>query len=545
MTERGGAQGKGSTSKWTLAVGAALLVVVGLVMVLLEPWAKEPAAAASGGFARAWGKDVDAVAPGNGFEICTIAANCKIGAATNALGGEFDDPISVAADSAGNVYVADGGNRRVEKFDSAGNFQRTWGKNVIQEGAPGDTAADEFEVCTAADDCRVGDDGGFGGEFRSAAGIAVDGADNIYVSDLVPPMTGGTARVQKFDSSGNFQRLWGRDVVQEDQSGDVDPDGFEICTNPDFCQTGDEGTLGGEMNDPAAVGADAGGNVYVADEQNSRIQRFSSSGAFLAAWGGDVIQEGRPGDTPTDRFEVCTTAADCKIGVTGGQGGELNVPDGVAADDSGNVYVADTLATRIQKFDSSGAWKRAWGMDVVQGGVAGFEICTVAANCKPGTHGGLGGELVFPHAVAVDAGIVYVSDSDNNRIQRFDSSGNFQRAWGRDVIQGGATGFEVCTVPLACKAGAVGAHGGEMNAPNGLWSHDSHLYLADEGNLRVQAFGDLPAPPGGGTVPVTPSATPTAAPPTGQRAAALKKCKRKKTAKKRKKCKKKAMQLPL
>ena len=70
---------------------------------------------------------------------------------------------------------------------------------------------------------------------------------------------------------------------------------------------------------------DSSGNVYVADTDNNRIQKFSSSGVFLAKWGS-----------------------------SGSGDGQFNNPWGIAVDSSGNVYVADTGNNRIQKFSSSG-----------------------------------------------------------------------------------------------------------------------------------------------------------------------------------------------
>src|SRR5215216_523160 len=104
------------------------------------------------------------------------------------------------------------------------------------------------------------------------------------------------------------------------------------------------------------------------------------------------------------------------------------------------------------------------------GGDTGFEICTVAASCQPGTLeglGGLGGELTFPVAVAVDpGGNVYVAEGD--RMQKFDSSGNWERAWGKNVVAGRGTGFEVCTVAASCQRGAIGVLGGELAGPSGV-----------------------------------------------------------------------------
>jgi DNA-binding beta-propeller fold protein YncE len=76
-------------------------------------------------------------------------------------------------DSSGNVYVSDYSNKRIQKFDSSGNFLLKWGS----EGA--------------------GD-----GQFTLPLGVAVDSSDNVYVTDGSAAGVGN--RVQKFDSSGNF-----------------------------------------------------------------------------------------------------------------------------------------------------------------------------------------------------------------------------------------------------------------------------------------------------------------------------------------------------
>jgi hypothetical protein len=82
--------------------------------------------------------------------------------------------------------------------------------------------------------------------------------------------------------------------------------------------------------------------------------------------------------------------------------------------------VAENASNRIQKFDSSGNWRRTWGKDVDTAPGTGFEICIVASNCQSGTAGGLGGEFDEPVGVGTDAaGAVYVGDDDNNRVQRF------------------------------------------------------------------------------------------------------------------------------
>jgi hypothetical protein len=382
----------------------------------------------SGNFLRAWGTDVVSTGPDDtlagDFEIC-VAANgdtCKEAAASTGLGGDLRAPGGLATDPAGNVYVANSDNNRIEKYDSAGNFLRTWGEDVIDPASPGNTGVGP-EICVAGvDTCKRGLESGEGGAVDYPQGVATDGAGNVYEA------SDGTQRVDKFDSSGTFQRAWGKDVDAPGSADDTGT-GFEICspTDGDTCQPGDSGGLIGELDVPRGIGADAAGNTYVAEQNNNRIQKFDSSGTPLRAWGKDVIDPASVGNTGTG-FEVCVAGVNtCQAGTSGGLGGEMNEAFSAATDQAGNVYVTDRFNSRIQRFSSSGNFQRAWGEDVASSGPGntgtGFEICVAGSDtCKIGTHvaPAQGGELNLPPGLATDAaGDLYVADAENNRIQKF------------------------------------------------------------------------------------------------------------------------------
>jgi uncharacterized protein (DUF2147 family) len=463
------------SSTWSMAAA------VGLAALATAAVFAAPAHPASGTWERAWGKDAVA-GGGTGFEVCTVAASCKQ-AGAGVRGGEFAAPQGIATDAAGNVYVADMSNNRIQEFDSSGNWERAWGKDVVAGGGTG------FEVCTVAANCKQGAIGGLGGELNSPSDVATDPAGNVYVADAE------NERIQKFDSSGNWERAWGKDVDSGVGTG------FEVCTLAASCKQGTTGGLGGEFSGLGAFGgmaADPAGNVYVTD-QNERVQKFDSSGNWERAWGKDVDSGGGTG------FEVCTVAASCKQGTTGGLGGELSKPTDVATDPAGNVYVVD-INSRVQKFDLSGNWERAWGKDVVAGGGTGFEVCTVAASCKQGTSGGLAGEFSGPYGVAADSvGNVYVVDMGNERIQAFDSAGNWERAWGKDVLTGGGFGFEICTTAASCKAGIAGGLGGELsrNFFNAAADAAGNIYVSDSGNQRIQKYAEVVSGPVCSGLPAT------------------------------------------
>jgi DNA-binding beta-propeller fold protein YncE len=524
MGQRGFAVPIWGRARLTSVRGRAVFValVLGLFALVGLAAATAGARASSGTWERSWGKDVLSTG-GSGFgEICTVAAQCKGGILppTTAQGGEFNTPEGVAVDSAGNLYVADTFNDRVQKFDAAGNFLQAWGKDVISGGV---TTA---EICSVAASCKAGVAGGLGGEFSDPTGIAIDSQGYIYVSEA------GNFRIQKFDSNGNFQLAWGKGVNPSV------PAGYGICVAAASCVAGALGTLAGEFNLPLKMATDAAGHLYVAENTNRRVQRFDLAGNFQRAWGKDVISSGshNNGTGP----EICVAVVDtCKQGEAGVApvlGGELGFAVGLGTDAAGNVYVTDTENNRMQKFDGDGNFLRAWGKDVLTTGGAGFEICTAAASCKAGATGGLGGEFDSPAGAATDAGgHVYITDRNNSRVQRFDQAGNFELAWGKNVITGGAGGFEICAVAANCKTGNGGGLGGELSFPEGVATDAAgDLYVSEGGNERISRFADavIPPPP----VISTPG-------PTGQRAAALKKCK-KKHGSKRKKCRKKAKRLP-
>ena len=103
--------------------------------------------------------------------------------------GRFNNPQGVATDLAGNVYVADTINNRIQKFTSTGGFLRKWGANG------GD-----------------GSSGTANGQFDRTEDVATDAAGNFYVSDANTGDNGGypgNRRVQKFNAAGNFVTKWG------------------------------------------------------------------------------------------------------------------------------------------------------------------------------------------------------------------------------------------------------------------------------------------------------------------------------------------------
>ncbi|MEW6557506.1 MAG: 6-bladed beta-propeller [Elusimicrobiota bacterium] len=163
--------------------------------------------------------------------------------------GQFTNPIGIALDSSGSVYVADTGNHRIQKFSSNGTFILKWGNQGTSDGS--------FNLA-------------FGG-------IAIDAFDNIYVTDT------WNDRIQKFTSNGIFILKWERGhprYIAVDLTGNVLTTGGnnkieKYTSNGKFIA--EFGTAGGENGQflcISGIAIDSYGNVYIADTDNHRIQKF-------------------------------------------------------------------------------------------------------------------------------------------------------------------------------------------------------------------------------------------------------------------------------
>jgi DNA-binding beta-propeller fold protein YncE len=215
-------------------------------------------------------------------------------AGSGSAAGQLKGPTGVAIDYAtGDVYVADSDNNRVEQFDEAGTFIRTWGDHV--------NATTGGDVCplNPGDQCQAGLSAGGAGQFANPTAIAVDNSSGP-ASGAVYVLDSGNNRIQRFSATGQFVLTWGKNV-------DVDTGGG-LCTaaSNDTCRSGAVSGAPGEPNasppvppQPSQAGEFAGwstqsyrggiavdgsGHVYVGDPKavpSPRVQEFDSMGAFL------------------------------------------------------------------------------------------------------------------------------------------------------------------------------------------------------------------------------------------------------------------------
>jgi len=296
----------------------------------------------------------------------------------------FGYPYGIAVDLSGNVYVTDILNYRIQKI----------------------TPAEEVKTLAGGDTPGFADRTGTAARFGYPYGIAAGLSGNVYVADT------SNHRIRKITPAGEVSTFAGGDT-------------------PGFA---DRTGTAARFYSPFGIAADLSGNIYVADRNNHRIRKITSSGDVSTLAGGDTS-----GFSDGLRSEA-----------------RFGYPYGIAVDLSGNVYVADTFNQRIRKITSSG------------------DVSTIAGGDTPGFSDGLRREARFknPSGIAVDSsGNVYVADTSNHRIRKITSSGDVS------TIAGGDTpGF----------SDGLGSKARFKNPAGIAVDLSGNIYVTDGGNKRIR-----------------------------------------------------------
>jgi hypothetical protein len=448
---------------------------------------------ADGNFVSAWGQDVvkagAAEDTGTGFELCAVAANCKAGSVA-ASGGAMGDPRGVAVDQqSGNVYVADKLNNRIDEFSATGTFIRAFGKDVVQTGQPGDnpsaSAKQTLTVSAGGGKYTLEFEGQKTGELSFAAtsteiqsallALPRVGAGNVEVTGAASPFTiafkGAHANNPEPDIaviSGPGEPLTGGTATIATTT--PGSNGFEICAAAQAagCKAGGEGATAGAFNSVGAeatslaiapAGAPNAGDVLVADAASLRVQEFTSSGAFVRAFGWGVAAAG-PGNTAALQQNQSVTVKATAGTFTLAFNGQPTAPLQFNA----TVAEVQTALNGLSTIGGSGGTATVWGGPGNSSGSAPYFI----------TLGGtLGGASTDPLLIADASGLTVGT---------------------KTATVAAVPGFQVCSAAAfdACKSGVGGAGIGQFGAarrgPSTLAEDSSGtLYTVESlANFRVQ-----------------------------------------------------------
>jgi DNA-binding beta-propeller fold protein YncE len=290
--------------------------------------------------------------------------------------GEFDFPIGIAINRADEIFVTDFKNERVQKFSSEGKFLAALPVSPFPGGIALDQAGDlyiahfgipperydgkrkrdKIAVFSAAGKA-LREWGKFGdgeGEFNLPGGIAISRGGRVYVADQ------NNRRVQVFDTQGKFLTKWGRKGFK--------PGEFGGAPHPNAFFAG-----------PTFLACDTQGNVFTTEAPVCRVQKFTSAGTPLLAWGDMGVGPGKFGDY----FTAFTQR-------------NMRGPTGICFDAQGRLWI-NSIGGRIQLFTESGKYLTGFGEE----------------GTKPS-------QFYAPHGLAIDShGYLYVVDAFNHRIQKF------------------------------------------------------------------------------------------------------------------------------
>jgi sugar lactone lactonase YvrE len=307
---------------------------------------------------------------------------------------QFSGPLSLAADSAGNLYIADSAAYRVRRIGTDGIIQTVAGTGTW----------------------------GFSGDGESAKAAQIERPFAVAVNEAGELFIGTGNRVRKVAANGTITTVAG--VGAEGFGGDGGP------------------ATAANLNEPAALVFDVAGNLFVADSLNHRIRKVTPAGVIstvagsgLAASGGDgpdalnahlhvpyglaIDHAGNVYISEGDSVRALSTAGVIRVAAgrvhCEGDGGPavsalFSHPLSLALEGSGSLYVTDSYNHRIRKIDAGG------NITTVAGdGIDGF-----GGDGKPGTEA----SLSSPVAIVLDpSGNLYIADYGSNRVRKLSAAG--------------------------------------------------------------------------------------------------------------------------
>jgi uncharacterized protein (TIGR03437 family) len=375
-----------------------------------------------------------------------------------ATSASLNEPLGLAVDSVGNLYIADNGNDVVRKVTANGiitTFAGNGTKGYSGDGGLATNAQLWLEVPEGYPPMQ----GEFLVVYPAPLGLATDASGNLYIADIVNgrvrkvAANGVIATVAQIanpvglavDAGGNIYVADSNVVHKVTANGVITtvaaqlsyPEGVAVdatgnlyvSTYPGLVQkVATSGVITTLINPGCGVAScdfvmgssgiavDAGGNVYFADWLNNVIMEVSSSGAITTAAGNGAVGDSGDGGAATRA--------------------QLVVPRELALDKGGDIYIADTQNNEIRKVDANGIITKVAGT-----GYAGY-----FGDGGLATSAGLG----IPQGVGVDsAGNLYIADFQNNVVRKVSANGVITTFAGNGVSGYSGDGGPAASAELA------------------------------------------------------------------------------------------------
>lgn len=333
--------------------------------------------------------------------VTTFAGQAGVSGTADGTGADarFNSPAGIAVDAAGNVYVSDTENYVIRKITPAGEVSTLAGMSGLSGSSDGSGSA---------------------ARFLQPRGLDVDSAGNIYVNDY------RDEAIRKITPAGFVTTLttglsYGRGVTVDKKSGNIfatdtghhlikkiTPAGSAtVFAGADVSTKSLDGIgTDAQFNSPEGLVLASNGDIFVADK-NGHVIRKVDPNLLVTTWAGSLVNYAYGA---IDGLRSTAAFAN---------------PTGIAADASGNLYVADANAT-IRKIDPKGYVTTLAGAHQVTGNTDG-----------PGATA----RFAYPTGIALaQDGTLYIADSFGDTIRKIDKAGVVTTPFGQPGISGSTDG---------------------------------------------------------------------------------------------------------